>query len=303
MLNEKRIKSIVVIALLLIEGFVWTANNPNMPWSLGINGGPRTIIGSNDEPIQNNSGEEIQPGGEQPGQDNEGQSGQNAGEQPGQGSEEQPGQGLEGYPPTGDEDREQALLEAKEKGLLILVNKEHPVDQSYKPDDLTAVKYYVPDRAESTRYMRAEAAEAFRRLVEAAAAEGLEIKMTTAYRSYDFQKILFDNYVAKEGEKKANTYSAKPGQSEHQTGLATDVSSPSVDWQLSNDYGNTAEGKWLADNAYRFGFILRFPKGKEDITGYQYEPWHIRYVGLTAAREIHDYDLTLEEFLQINGME
>ncbi|HWQ77248.1 MAG TPA: D-alanyl-D-alanine carboxypeptidase family protein [Anaerovoracaceae bacterium] len=307
MLNEKKIKSIIVIALLLIETFVWTVNNPNMPWSLGIIGGPDgpgAIIGSNDEPIKDNGGEENQPGGEQPGQNNEGQSGQGPDGQSGQDEEEQPGQnGLEGYPPAGDEEREQALLEAEDKGLLILVNKGNPVDRDYKPDDLTAVKYYAPDRAEATRYLRAEAAEAFHQLVEAAAGEGLEFRMTTAYRSYDFQKILFDSYVAKEGEAKANTYSARPGQSEHQTGLSVDVSSPVVDWQLSNDYGNTEEGKWLADNAYRFGFILRFPKGKEDITGYQYEPWHLRYVGLAAAKEIYEYDLTLEEFLVYNGIE
>jgi D-alanyl-D-alanine carboxypeptidase len=300
MLNEKRIKSIIIIALLLTEAFVW-AFNPDMPWSFGIIGGPdgpETIIGSNDGPFPENGGAGNQPG---PAEE---QPGQGAGKQPGQGTEEQPGpDGLAGYPPADDADREQALLEDRERGLLILVNKENPVDRDYKPDDLTQVKYYAPGRAESTRYLKAEAAEAFHRLAEAAAAEGMEIKMTTAYRSYDFQKILFDNYAAKEGEEKANTYSARPGQSEHQTGLAADVSSPVVDWQLSNDYGNTKEGKWLADNAYRFGFILRFPEGKEEITGYQYEPWHIRYVGMTAAKEIHDYDLTLEEFLTFNGME
>ena len=174
------------------------------------------------------------------------------------------------------------------------------MDKDYKPDDLTEIEDYAPDRAESTRYMRAEAAKAFGMLVDKAAEDGVVIKMTTAYRSYDFQKILFDSYVEKEGEEKANTFSAKPGQSEHQTGLAVDISSPSVDYQLSDEYGKTKEGKWLADNAYRFGFILRFPKGKEDITGYQFEPWHLRYVGLTAAKEIYDQDLTLEEYLQEN---
>lgn len=298
MLNEKKIKSVIIISLLLIEAFVWTVN-PNAPWNLGIIGGSDgpgpIIIGSNDEPIRNNGEQEDRPG-EEPGQDPK--------EQPDGIIEEPPGQnGLENYPPVGDEAREQALLEAEEKGLLILVNKVNPVDRDYKPDDLMAIRYYVPDRAEATRYMRTEAAEAFHRLVEAAAAEGFEIRMTTAYRSYDFQKILFDNYVAKEGEEQANTYSARPGQSEHQTGLAADVSSPVVDWQLSNDYGKTEEGKWLADNAHRFGFILRFPKGKEDVTGYQYEPWHLRYVGLPAAKEIYTYNLTLEEFLQFNGIE
>jgi zinc D-Ala-D-Ala carboxypeptidase len=296
MLNGKKIKSLIVISLLLIEAFVWTANGSNNFWSLGIIGGadgPTTII-------VGDGGDKTDDGtpsaGGNPDQNNGGQSDQNIGEQDGQTDQE-------GYPPADNPNREQALKEAWNKGLLILVNKEHPVDADYKPDDLTEIKAYVPDRSETTRYMRAEAANAFGMLVDKAAADGAEIKMTTAYRSYDFQKILFDNSVAKEGEEKANTYSAKPGQSEHQTGLAVDVSSPSVDYQLSNDYGKTSEGKWIVDHAYRFGFILRFPKGKEDITGYQYEPWHLRYVGLTAAKEIHEQNLTLEEYLQANEIE
>ncbi len=279
MLNEKRIKALIIISLLLVETFVWTANGPNHFWSLGLGGdsdGPGTV--------------NVGDGSDKPGE--------------GQSSDGQ--QNNEGKPDQNTDDqneREAALKDAKEKGLLILVNKEHPVTQDYKPDDLVKIKYYVPDRSETTRYMRAEAAEAFHQMVDEAAEDGVELKMTTAYRSYDFQKILFDSYVAKEGEAQANTFSAKPGQSEHQTGLSVDVSSPSVDYQLSNDYGKTTEGKWIADQAYRFGFILRFPKGKEDITGYQYEPWHLRYVGLTAAKEIHEEGLTLEEFLQENNIQ
>lgn len=292
MLNEKKIKSIIIIFLLLIETFVWTAGNPASPWFAGPGGGQKGLGA--------NMGSSDGPGSQMPPAEQQEQNGGQGEEQDGEpGKQDEP----ESYPPAGDEERDQALMEAEEKGLLILVNKENPVGRDYKPDDLTEIKYYVPDRAETTRYLRAEAAEAFHRLVDKAAAEGLEIKMTTAYRSYDFQKILFDNYVAKEGEEKANTFSARPGQSEHQTGLAVDVSSPVVDWQLSNDYGNTEEGKWIAANAHQFGFILRFPKGKEEITGYQYEPWHLRYVGLTAAKEIYENNLTLEEFLVVNGIE
>lgn len=281
MTNEKRIKTLIIISLLLIETFVWAANGPNNFWSLGLGQvpeGPGTVN------VGDGGGE---PAGEKP-----------SGEQQNQNSNEEQNQD-----PDDQDDREAALRDAWEKGFLILVNKEHPVDQHYKPDDLAKIKYYAPDRSETTRYMRAEAAEAFHQMADKAAEDGVELKMTTAYRSYDFQKILFNNYVAKEGEEKANTFSAKPGQSEHQTGLAVDVSSPSVDYQLSNDYGKTKEGKWIADEAYRFGFILRFPKGKEDITGYQYEPWHLRYVGLAAAKEIHEEGLTLEEFLQKNNIQ
>jgi len=304
MLNEKRIKALIIISLLLIESFVWVVNGPKNFWSLGFfggDGGHTAVEQPGNNPAGNPAdgetpGEPAQNNGSQPGQNNGGQPEQNAGDENGQADET-------GYPPADNPDKEIALKDARAAGLLILVNKTHPVDKDYKPDDLTKVKDFVPDRAESTRYMRAEAAKAFGMLVDKASEDGMVIKMTTAYRSYDFQKILFDSYVEKEGEEKANTFSAKPGQSEHQTGLAVDVSSLSVDYQLSNDYGKTKEGKWLADNAWRFGFILRFPKGKEDITGYQYEPWHLRYVGLTAAKEIYDQDITLEEYLQENGLE
>ncbi|WP_051280552.1 M15 family metallopeptidase [Anaerovorax odorimutans] len=197
------------------------------------------------------------------------------------------------------EEKWQALIsEAKDKGLLILVNKDNPVDENYKPDDLTAVKYYAEDRTQASRYMRKEAAEQFNKLSEAAKQDGYEIVMTTAYRSYGFQKILYDNYVQREGQEAADKFSAKPGYSEHQSGLAVDVTSPSVNYSLSYEYGDTAEGKWLKENAHNFGYIIRYKKGKEDITGYNYEPWHIRYVGETVADEIYEKDITLEEFLE-----
>lgn len=203
----------------------------------------------------------------------------------------------------GDSDqsaKKAALEEADARGLLILVNKENPVGKDYKPDDLQKMKHYVEDRPVYGRYMRKEAADAFNRLVEAAEKDQVVIRMTTAYRSYDFQKNLFDNYVNQNGEEAANRFSAKPGESEHQTGLAVDVSSPSVDYQLIDTYGKTKEGRWLRDNAYRFGFILRYPEAKEDITGYQYEPWHLRYVGKFAAGEITTEGVTLEEYLEEN---
>lgn len=196
------------------------------------------------------------------------------------------------------EARQQAMKEAEEKGLLILVNKNRSIDQAYKPGDLTAIRYFSPDRSKEGRYLRKEAAEQFHKLVEAASEEGYTLAMTTAYRSYGFQQILWDNYVAKEGEEAAAKYSAKPGQSEHQTGLAVDVSSPSVDYQLIEEFGKSKEGIWLSGNAHRFGFILRYPKGKEEVTGYQYEPWHFRYVGNAVAKEIYENDLTLEEYLE-----
>lgn len=284
MTNEKKIKIIIIIFLILIESFVWKVYNSNDSSSIGIIGGadgPTSIIvGEVNNGLKNgnHSGPDVII------RENNDSSKNNE------------------HQTKGDDNRIELLKEAVEKGLLIIVNKENPLSMDYKPDDLKEIKYFVPGRSEASRYMRAEAADAFHQMVNKAAESGIEIKMTTAYRSYHFQKVLYDNYVASYGQAAADTFSAKPGQSEHQTGLAVDVSSPNVGYQLTVDYGEKNEGKWLAENAHKFGFIIRFPKGKEDITGFQYEPWHLRYVGLTAAKEIHEQGLTLEEFLQQNAI-
>lgn len=208
-----------------------------------------------------------------------------------------PGQTGSQNPADGENGGADANKPVQNEEFLLLVNKTHPIDENYKPDDLTAIKYFASDRSAEGRFMRKEAAEHFHQLVEAAKADGYEIVMTTAYRSYGFQSTLYNNYVKTHGEAEANTFSAKPGQSEHQTGLCTDVSSPSVNYQLTTDYGKAPEGIWLAEHAHEYGFIIRFPLGKEDITGYQYEPWHIRYVGQPAADEIYEQGTTLEEYL------
>lgn len=286
MTNERKIKALIMIFLILIESFVWTAYNSNDSTSIGIIGGAdgpaRIIVGEvNNNPQRSNDSEksdEII-------------------------REHNDGLKNDEHQTEGNYRRKELLKEAAEKGLLIIVNKENPLSMDYKPDDLKSIKYFAPDRSEASRYMRAEAADAFHQMVDKAAEAGIEIKMTTAYRSYHFQKSLYENYVAIEGQAAADTFSARPGQSEHQTGLAVDVSSPSVGYRLTIDYGEMIEGKWLAENAHRFGFIIRFPKGKEDITGFQHEPWHLRYVGLTAAKEIYEQGLTLEEFLQQNPIE
>lgn len=199
-----------------------------------------------------------------------------------------------------DPEKKAQLQKDQENGLFLLVNKdpENHLDPSYKAEDLEPIKYYAADRNKYTRFMRAEAAEAFHRLVETAAEEGIDIVMTTANRSYEFQQILWDNYVAQKGEEEANKTSARPGESEHQTGLAVDLSTSEIDYRNSSDFADTAAGRWVAENAHKFGFILRFPEDKTDITGYSYEPWHIRYVGLTAAADIYEENLTLEEYLE-----
>lgn len=188
-------------------------------------------------------------------------------------------------------------------GNLILVNKENSLNEDYIPSDLVDIIYYAKDRTAKGRYMRQEAASAFHALSESALLEGYEIVVTTAYRSYEFQSDLYYGYVSSKGQEWVDQYSAKPGTSEHQTGLAADCSSPSVGYQLTSSYGESQEGIWLRENCNDFGFIIRYPQGKEDITGYKYEPWHIRYVGKTAASIIKEKDWTFEEFINFVGNE
>lgn len=180
---------------------------------------------------------------------------------------------------------------------LILINKTHSLNKNYEPKDLTEAKPAVKG-ASKYQQLRKPVAAAFKKLSDAAAKKGMTIKVTSGYRPYSYQKYLFSKYVNKDGRYRAEQYSAEPGHSEHQSGLCADVSSPSVNYNLVQAYGTTEEGKWLASNAHKYGFIIRFPKGKEKITGYEYEPWHIRYVGKAAAKEIHKQKLTLEEYLE-----
>lgn len=183
--------------------------------------------------------------------------------------------------------------------LLVVVNKERNLPADYEPDDLV-----VPDVRFSfsgddpKKYMRREAANALEKLFEAADQENLRLFAVSGYRSYQTQRDIFAYNVNRTGsEEQANQFSAKPGQSEHQTGLAMDVSSPAVNYRLDEPFADTPEGRWLAEHGAEFGFIIRYPKGKEDVTGYQYEPWHIRYVGIDAAKEIYEQGITLEEYL------
>ncbi|MBG9211140.1 MULTISPECIES: M15 family metallopeptidase [Mammaliicoccus] len=134
------------------------------------------------------------------------------------------------------------------------------------------------------------------KLIQDGTNEGLDLVFRSGYRSYENQKQLYNDYVARDGEEAANQYSAKPGQSEHQTGLAFDVGSNSATDDFRKSFGNTNEGKWIKTHAHQYGFIIRYPLGKERITGYQYEPWHLRYVGKELAEKIYKQDTTLEEY-------
>lgn len=182
----------------------------------------------------------------------------------------------------------------------VIVNKKKPINPvTYKPDDLVApsVSLRIPGAEEMK--LRKVAADNIVLLFRAAEADGINLQITTAYRGYSYQNTLYTGYVARQGQEAADTMSARPGYSEHQTGLAADIRSKDLPNQcyLEICFGGMKEGIWLARNAHSYGFIVRYPEEKSNITGYQYEPWHIRYVGNELATEMHQKNIqTLEEF-------
>lgn len=184
-------------------------------------------------------------------------------------------------------------------GTLILVNKQIALPSNYKPQDLVTPNIAFVDSATGDRRMlRQEAATGIEGLMAAAKSAGIDLKGTSAFRSYDYQVQLFNAYVARDGKEQAMKYSAPPGHSEHQTGLAIDVSSASVGYQLTQGLEQTKEGKWLADNAHKYGFIVRYQRAFEDETGYMYEPWHLRYIGIEHATNVKQMNVPFEQYLK-----
>lgn len=183
--------------------------------------------------------------------------------------------------------------------VYVLVNKKRNLPSDYIPDDLVVPDVPFSFSGDSPKkQMRKEAAGALEKLVAAAKQDDITLKAVSGYRSYKTQQSLFDSYAKKDGIEAANRYSAHPGQSEHQTGLTMDISGASVQYQLTADLGQAEEGIWLAEHAAEFGFIIRYPEGKEDITGYTYEPWHIRYIGVDAAKAVYESKLTFEQYFE-----
>ena len=183
--------------------------------------------------------------------------------------------------------------------VTFLVNREYPLPEGFVPDSLTTPDVLFPfsDTSIDKAKMTPEAGEALARLFDAAYDEaGLTLYGVSAYRSYARQYTIYATNLATRGLAHTNRYSAAPGRSEHQTGLAIDISCASENFTLETTFADTPEGIWVAKNAHRFGFILRYPKDKEDITGYNYEPWHIRYVGTELAGQLYETGLTLDEY-------
>lgn len=161
---------------------------------------------------------------------------------------------------------------------IMIANKTYSIPSNYNPGKLTA-----------------DCQAAFNDMKQSAAEDGCELYISSGFRSYSLQKSLYERYCARDGKAAADRYSARPGNSEHQTGYAIDLNT------ITYSFANTTEGKWVAANCYKYGFILRYPEDKESITGYRYEPWHIRYVGIALATDIYNSGLCLEEYFGITS--
>ena len=172
---------------------------------------------------------------------------------------------------------------------VVIANKTYSLPSNFAPNNLVTINGYI----KVVDYVK----DAFLSLSSDAKAIGLNIYASSGYRSYSNQKYIYENYVSMDGKENADRYSARAGYSEHQTGLAIDVNT------IDMSFDNTSESVWLRENAYKYGFIIRYPKGKEEITGYMYEPWHIRYVGKELSNKLYKDGsyITLEEYYGINS--
>lgn len=179
--------------------------------------------------------------------------------------------------------------------LDVLINKQNKLPENYIPNNLILID--LPQLNNRKHYLVDVAYVALKELIKEANQNNHTIVIVSAYRSYQTQKSIYNNYVQRSGQSKADTYSARPGHSEHQSGLAVDVSTLSLNGSLTQKFGDTPQGKWLAQNAHRYGFILRYPKNKSSITGYMYEPWHFRYVDVEIATAVYQCQCTYEEYL------
>lgn len=207
---------------------------------------------------------------------------------------------------TGEDGKLHKVIGTTEKGYTIeevdgvtYVDGVLIANKTYQlPEDFIPTNPEVPvTEGRSTKSLDKDLMTAWRQLQAAATAKKLNLYISSGYRSFQVQKTLYNNYVAKDGKALADTYSSRPGNSEHQTGLCFDLNS------IDDTFANTAEGKWVNDNCYKYGFCIRFPKGKDEYTGYQHESWHLRYVGTELAEKLYNGGdwLSLEEYFGITS--
>lgn len=164
---------------------------------------------------------------------------------------------------------------------ILIASKQYPLPSTYAPGESK------------------EARAAFKEMAAAALLDNIRLVAFSTYRSFERQQELYARYVGNDGQEAADRYSARPGYSEHQTGLAFDIGEENAEQHFAREsFGETPAGKWVAEQAHNYGFILRYPQGKEKITGYMYEPWHFRYIGKERAQKVYESGLTLEEYLE-----
>lgn len=195
-------------------------------------------------------------------------------------------------PPVTEKNEEQNIkneVSLKYVDGVLIVNKSYPVPEGYKPDNLV----YVPGSRDE--YLLPDTLSAFQEMCSDAWQNGLTLWVQSGFRSYELQTRLYNDYVASRGKTAADTFSARPGYSEHHTGLALDLNT------INDSFANTAEGRWVAENCWKYGFIIRYPKDKENITGYKYEPWHLRYLGRDLAKSVYESGLCLEEYFGLTS--
>ena len=180
--------------------------------------------------------------------------------------------------------------------LWFLVNKQRPLPRDYTPSELTIPAVKTQEwRSQDERSVRADIASYVVAMFKEAQDNSLVLTILSGYRSALTQEIIYNNSLVRVGEEQTKQYIAFPGQSEHQTGLVIDIATTPEECSLEWCFENTGAGEWLRNNAHRFGFILRYPKEKETITGYSYEPWHFRFLGVDLATALHESGLTFEE--------
>lgn len=185
--------------------------------------------------------------------------------------------------------------------LLSLVKPGFNMSSSYEPKDLITPQMPIAPDCNNPK-LRKEAADALIAMYNDAKKEGYSLVVNSAYRSYKSQKTIYDDYFKKYDEITASSLVAKPGSSEHQTGLGVDLTSESVIKGEKLVFGDTPEYQWVLKNAHKYGFILRYPQGRSNITGIKHEPWHFRYVGKNAAKKVYENNWTLEEYCLNEGV-
>jgi zinc D-Ala-D-Ala carboxypeptidase len=182
--------------------------------------------------------------------------------------------------------------------LLFLVDKDHALPPDYAPSDLVKMKAQeASPGAPTTVQLRQIAADSLTQMLNDARTQSVNLLAQSGYRSYDYQVQVYGNEVKTFGQSQADRESARPGHSEHQLGLAMDFTTRALGYDLNDSFAATPEGRWLAQNAARYGWVLSYPQGKEDLTGYTYEPWHYRYLGTDATQAFLASGLTLNQWL------